>query len=369
MKKNLLKITLAALVAVAGIGIATNAHADSRKVIDISEWQGTISKTQATRLKSEFQGVVLRTQYGSTYKDKVFARNAATLESVGMKYGVYSYSLYWNASDAKQEARDLHARAPHAVFYANDAEQYTVTSGSYAAATKAWGAEMQKLTSKPVVLYSGNYFYGRYIGSRTNYDALWIAAYGSNPTYTNDMHQYTDKLYSSSLGLSVDGNHNLSTKMKSYFSGNTANDSKFTAGGQRVNDVVRVAKGATFYNSTAKIADSVAGQNLRIKQVKAANVGKSKQVVLVYNGSTPIGWVKAQDVTAYYHAASVKKLKVTNSAGIYTYLHGKRANHYKKGAVLKVSKFTTNANGLYRAVHAGHTTTFTTNKNFVKAVG
>lgn len=341
-------------------------HADSRKVIDISEWQGRITATQAKRLKSEVQGIILRVQYGSTYKDKVFAHNAAVLQKVGMKYGVYSYSMYLNSADARQEARDLHARAPKAIFYANDAEQYTVTSGSYSAATKAWGAEMQKLTKKPVVLYSGNYFYCRYIGTRTHYDATWLAAYGSTPTYAFDMHQYTPNLYVPALGKSVDGNRSLSKKMQGYFKGNTVKATKYTVGGRKVGEQVRVAKEAKFYGTSSTIAKSMTTKNLTIKQTKTAYTGKSKQVVLVYNGKTVIGWLRAQDVTAYYHASYVKKLKAKKP--FYTYLHGKRQYLYKKGKALKVSNFKKNSNGLWRAVHKGHTTTFTANKNFVKWV-
>lgn len=369
MKRNkLIKLAIVGLIAISGLGVATNAHADSRKVLDLSEWQGTFNTTQAKQMKAAYQGVVLRTQYGSTYKDKVFNHNAKVLESVNMKYGVYSYSMYLNAADARQEAKDLKARAPHAVFYANDAEQYTVTSGSYASATAAWGSEMQKLTNKPVVLYSGNYFYGAYIGGRHNYDALWLAAYGSNPTHANDMHQYTDRLYVPALGLSVDGNHNLSAKMQGYFKGNKVKVSNYTYGGRTSGEIVRVKKGATFYGSKYKIVDSVASKNLTIKQTKTAYTGNSKQLVLVYNGNTPIGWFRAQDVTPYYHSKNVHKLKVTSNKGIYTYLNGKRANHYKKGSTLKVSGFTKNANGLLRSVHYGHKTTFTANKYLVKWV-
>lgn len=337
-------------------------HADSRKVIDISEWQGYITATQAKRLKSEVQGVILRVQYGSAYADKVFPANAATLNRAGVPFGVYSYSMYTSAADAKNEARVLYARAKayKPAFYANDAEQYTTTNGSYKAAVKAWGTQMQSLTSKPVVLYSGSSFYRSYIGSTTKYDKFWEANYGASRWYSSDWWQYTDHFYSTSLGKGVDGNRIMKGAI---FKNDT---SKYTVGGRKVGEQVRVAPGAKFYGTSTTIAKSLAAKNLTIKQVKAANVGKSKQVVLVYNGDTVIGWFRAQDVTAYYHSSKVKKLKVTDKKGIYTYLHGKRAHHYKKGAVLAVSHFVKNSNGLWRAVYAGHITTFTANKNFVK---
>ncbi|WP_304057697.1 GH25 family lysozyme [Levilactobacillus namurensis] len=339
-------------------------HADSRKVIDISEWQGRITATQAKRLKSEVQGIILRVQYGSAYADKVFRANASTLNRAGVPFGVYSYSMYTSSADAKSEARVLfnRAKAYKPAFYANDAEQYTTTSGSYRAAVKAWGTQMQALTSKPVVLYSGSSFYRSYIGTTAKYDKFWEANYGASRWYSSDWWQYTDHYYSTSLRKGVDGNRIMKgTIFKT-------NASKFTVGGRKVGEQVRVTKGAKFYGTSATIAKSMIKKNLTIKQVKAAHIGKSKQVVLVYNGKTPIGWLRAQDVTAYYHASYVKKLKVKNSKGIYTYLHGKRAHFYKKGKVLKLSHFKKNGNGLWRAVHSGHTTTFTANKDFVKWV-
>lgn len=356
-------VTFAAVSTLLGV---SSASASSQQVLDLSEWQGTITLGQAKLLKQQYKGVILRVQYGSTYKDKTFTHNAATLQKASMKYGVYSYSMYLNSSDARQEARDLHARAPKAIFYANDAEQYTVTSGSYSAATAAWGSEMQRLTQKPVVLYSGNYFYGRYIGGRAHYDATWLAAYGSTPTHAYDMHQYTDHLYVPALGKSVDGNRSLSKKMQGYFKGNAVSTSKYTVGGRKLGEQVRVKAGAKFYGTKTAIAKSLTTKNLTIKQVKTVYTGKSKQVVLVYNGKTVIGWLRAQDVTAYYRASYVKNLRVTDKAGIYTYLHGKRAHRYKKGAVLAVSGFKKNSNGIWRSIHAGHNTTFTANKNFVK---
>lgn len=339
-------------------------HADSRKVIDVSEWQGRITSSQAKQLKSEVQGVILRVQYGSAYADRTFSANAATLRRAGVPFGVYSYSMYTSAADAKSEARVLYARAKayKPAFYANDAEQYTTTSGSYRAAVKAWGTQMQALTSKPVVLYSGSSFYRSYIGSTAKYDKFWEANYGAARWYSSDWWQYTDHYYSTSLRKGVDGNRIMKGTI---FKNST---SKFTVGGRKVGEQVRVAPGSKFYGTKTTIAKTLTAKNLTIKQVKAAYTGKSKQVVLVYNGKTVIGWLRAQDVTAYYHAKYVKKVKVTDKAGIYTYLHGKRAHHYKKGAALAVSGFKRNGNGLWRAVHAGHTTTFTANKNFVKWV-
>lgn len=165
-----------------------------KKVVDISEWQGNVSYQKALALKSETSFVIVRVQYGSNYKDVQYQNTIANLEKAGTPYGVYSYSRYVNASDAKQEARDLYNRAKNAKFFVNDAEEVTTTSGSYSSAVKAWGYEMQHLTNKPVILYSGSYFYNSYIGTMSNYDAFWSPT--SSLSCLNEKLSPAEKLYS-----------------------------------------------------------------------------------------------------------------------------------------------------------------------------
>jgi len=247
-----------------------------------------------------------------------------------------------------------------------ECREKTTTKGSYASAVKAWGAEMQSLTKKPVVLYSGAYFYSAYIGTKAHYDDFWVASYSSaRPAGSYGLWQYTDRLYVPALGLSVDASKVITTKFGNYFGKQST--SKYVHGGRKVNEVVRVKKGSKFYGTSETISSAVASKNLRIKQVKATNTGTSKQIVLVYNGDTVIGWVRAQDVNAYYHTSAVHKLKTKGT--IFTYHGTKRASKVKKGTTLKVSGFTKTASGVYTAKHAGHKTTFTANKDCVKKVG
>nr|WP_054645449.1 hypothetical protein [Secundilactobacillus oryzae] len=224
---------------------------------------------------------------------------------------------------------------------------------------------MQSLTKKPVYLYSYRYFYNAYIGTKKNYDGFWLAAYQSSRPVPNDyqLWQYSSTHYSSALGKALDSNTQISGNW--FGKSTTVSANSYPYGGRFNGETVQVRKAANFYCSSSKLATSLQNKNLTIKQTKTIKSGKSRQAVLLYNGKTVIGWFKAEDVQPYYHADYVKKLKVTNSKGIYTYLNGKRAVHYKKGQTLKVGSFKL-SNGTYKAVHAGHTTTFTANKYFVK---
>lgn len=370
-KLRTIKTAFAAAAVALGLSIFSVAKADSRPVADISEWQGYITLSQAKKMKQEFRGVILRVQYGEDYRDKVFAHNEAVLRQAGMKYGVYAFGQYRNAPDAASEARALYRRAPHALFYVNDAEQYTTYSGTFAAATQRWGSTMKGLTNKPVVIYSYRSFFQTYIKTTKPYDNFWLAAYQSvKPTpYNYGLWQYRDNYYSQSLGRSIDASKVITSTFGGYFDNSGVNNgNQYTAGGRIVGEAVRASEKAKFYPDGHAIDTATANTLLTIKQVKSVNVGKSNQAALLYNGDQVVGWVPSQYLTAYYHSPKVKKLKVTAAGGIYTYVDGVKANHYPKGSVIKVGEFF-KYNEVYKARHFGHSKSYiTANKNYVKWV-
>ncbi|WP_080499990.1 GH25 family lysozyme [Lactiplantibacillus plantarum] len=281
------------------LGLNASAATDNRPVFDTSEWQGTITAAQAKLLKGEAKGIILRVQYGSNYKDKVFDHNAATLKSAGVKFGVYAYGRYVSNSDAKVEATNFYNRAKqyNPLFYVNDAEEVTTYAGnSYSAATKSFAEKMQSLTSKPIYLYTGKYFYQSYINSQAGYDGKWIAAYQPNqPTgITYQLWQHTDSKYSTSIKKSIDASKFVTSA--NWF-GNTVDTSKYPNGGYKVGDKVRLKTGITYYSTTTKVDSSFAKIDLTVKAVKTVYTGTSSQVLTVYNGSKVIGQVRAQDVT------------------------------------------------------------------------
>jgi len=295
-----------------------------KKVVDISEWQGNVSYQKALALKSETSFVIVRVQYGSNYKDVQYQNTIANLEKAGTPYGVYSYSRYVNASDAKQEARDLYNRAKHAKFFVNDAEEYTTTSGYYASAVKSWGAEMQRLTSRPVILYSGSYFYNSYIRSMANYDAFWEANYSNHYLSGNtSLWQYTDSGYSTSLGRGVDTSKVITSKhpVKWWIGSGSAsqqNVKKYYVGGFKVGDKVKIKSSGAKWNvgnSKVPVASSALKKTYTVGQIKQVTQGKSHQMLLLKNGKTVIGWTLAEYVAKQNvssHAKPANSHKVTS---------------------------------------------------------
>ncbi|MCJ8184820.1 GH25 family lysozyme [Lactiplantibacillus pentosus] len=370
--KKLIKgglLTAAALFFLSGAKVT--ASASTQPVLDLSEWQGQITTSQAKLLKGEVKGVILRVQYGSNYKDKYFVHNVKVLKAASVPYGVYAYGQYVNKSDAKKEAKVFYNRskayAPK--FYVNDAEELTTTSGTYSTATKAFATELQSLTSKKVYLYSYQSFYTTNINSKSGYDGMWLAAYQTSAPSTSfsyQLWQYTDSRYSTSLKASTDASK--FTGSNNWF-GTTINKANYPYGGHILKEVVRVKAGIKFYGTSKTIDSSLTKVNLRVHSIKTVYTGKSNQVLTLYHGSTAIGRVRAQDIKAsYFSSPKITKVKVVKSNGIWTHKNGKVQNHIKKGTVLKVDGYEINSGGYRRFKHSGHKTNFTANKANVKVV-
>nr|CAA62097.1 lysin [Lactobacillus phage phig1e] len=349
--KNKLLLTGSATMAALFLGMNANAQTlSSQSIPDISEFQNSLTVASAKQLKGESGGVILRTGYGENRKDYHIDANLKAAISAGLPYGIYQYGQFINASDARSEARAAYNRAPHAQFYVNDAEEYTTTSGSYAAAVQAWASEMRKLTKKPIVLYSYRSFYNLYIKSSTGYDAKWIAAYQKSmpAPYDYEMWQNENAHYFLSLKQATDASKIVTSKHSlSWWFGNTVNTSKYPNGGYKVGDKVHLKAGITYYGTTTKADDSLTKTKLTVKAVKTVYTGTSSQVLTVYNGSKVIGQVRAQDVTK---VGSSTPSKPSNSAKWV-----KESKHYTLKTAVKLRTGASTSSNVITTLPAGTT--------------
>lgn len=195
----------------------TPVHTQAAKTsaYDISQWQGYISPRQAKKLKHEVHFMILRGEYGAKMQDTQLNHNAQLLDKYKIPYGAYDYSMYHNSIQAKQEAKDLINRAPYAKFYVNDAEQNSAGS-RFNTATRTWAKTIQKKTHKPAILYSGVAFMNAHMNrsARHAYSAIWLAAYGPQPSskkgsvnyyaHHYDLWQYSSNHSSRALRQKVD---------------------------------------------------------------------------------------------------------------------------------------------------------------------
>lgn len=82
----------------------------NKKAIDISAWQGKISKANFQKVKNDgYDVVILRASYTgqssfNLYADSVFENNIKNAHSAGLKIGVYHYSQAITIAEAQKEA-------------------------------------------------------------------------------------------------------------------------------------------------------------------------------------------------------------------------------------------------------------------------
>ncbi|MBU7554433.1 LysM peptidoglycan-binding domain-containing protein [Pediococcus ethanolidurans] len=351
------KIILVGVVFLAAFSFGLNSKASTvpKPVGDFSEWQGNFTASQVQKLKSQVSFVILRVQYGSNYRDKTFAHNAALMTKYKVPYGVYSFSQYTSTSDAKKEAKDLYNRSKSALFYVNDAEALTTSAASYNNATKSWYTEMNSLTNKHIVFYSYRSFQTKYVPTAyKSYDAYWLAAYTSSvPSPQNYLlWQNTDAHYFSALNKSTDSSTLMwQKKPLSWWIGST-NASKqstkvYKYGGIKKNWQVRIKKSAThWYNPRTKIPTSAKSLTYRVHSIQKITYSKSNEAVLLYRNGKAVGWALAQDIKK----TTTKKAKA--KAAYYTVKHGDTvsaiaAKHGTTTAKIKSMNNLTNVNYIY----------------------
>jgi LysM repeat protein/GH25 family lysozyme M1 (1,4-beta-N-acetylmuramidase) len=361
------------------------ASADTLPVYDMSEWQGQKTEQQFKNVKSEVSGLIIRQQYGSNYIDKYASYNTSMADKVNIPYGQYAYARFVSADDARQEAKDFYNRSDkNAKFYVLDFEENTVKYGTTQGAVQAWLDEMKSLTNKHVVFYSYRNFADSYVGQSLidKFDGYWLAAYqGSWPNPRNyDIWQNKDNQSSVAFATSLDSSLvDTNRKSVSWWFGSEAktqnnklNNDTRKQGFDVGQNVILKQSATKWYQPRVNIASYAKGQTYTIKDTQDLVLSKSNQAVLLYKGSTPMGWALAQDVQLTNTNVS------STSSGTYTVRYGDSwwaiANRYGinmytlaslngksiystiyPGQVLKVSESAATSSKVYYTVRKGDT--------------
>nr|WP_237756462.1 GH25 family lysozyme [Lactiplantibacillus herbarum] len=297
----------------AGLLLTVSAKA---AVPDISEWQGKLTSTQVSSLKSQADFVINRVQYGSSYEDLYHTNNESLYVKYGIPFGSYDYSTFTSTATAKAEAQKLYARAnKNTKFYVLDFETTSMSSSDANAAVKAWYTEMRSLTNKKLIFYSYQSFATTYANTaRQSFDAQWIANYSYQPTISYSLWQYSSSYYLSSLGQYVDNSLYSSSSVTTYHplswwtSGTSASTSDSTTtttpaatsyayssytSGQHV----YLNSGASKYYDKTTVPSSAKQKYYKVTAVKSVTTSRSKQLVYLSGLNK---WVLAQDVTGYW---------------------------------------------------------------------
>ena len=301
------RLTQAVVAASALIGIAwggqTVANASTLAIPDISEWQGKLTASQVSNLKSQVSFVINRRQYGSSYQDLYATNNTALYVKYGIPFGEYDYARFTSAASAKQEAKDFYNRSnKNASFYALDFEENDVTSGTTNAAVKAWYDEMRSLTGKNLVFYSYQSFATTYANTaRTSFDAQWIANYSYAPTISYALWQYTDNNYLAALNEYTDNSKAVtSVHPISWWTDSVSTalaSVNYAYSSYKAGQHIYLHNNASKYADGTKIATSDRQKFYKISKVKSLTQSRSKQALYI----SALGkWVLSQDGTGYY---------------------------------------------------------------------
>lgn len=162
------------------------------KVIDVSEWQGSIDWNKVQN--SGVDAVILRFGYSSSHFDKQFERNLREVRRLGIPFGVYIFSTAENSNDATGEAYFTQQIVSKyglydlslPIFY--DLEKFYDSNGNtispnsalaYEGIVNAYFNTLSGFGVNNVSIYSGRWYTDTYLKAASVRPRVsWIAEYG-----------------------------------------------------------------------------------------------------------------------------------------------------------------------------------------------
>lgn len=218
----------------------------TKPIIDVSEWQGVIDWE---KIKPQIGGAIIRVAYSTVKDDKYVRRNLDECDRLGIPYGVYIYSLAYNAVTAVNEAKRvlqiINGRKLSMPVYID------IEDATYGYASKevsvAFCKEI-KAAGLMYGIYSYESFWNRYLsGVGVDGFSPWIAKYGSN----NGIKQTPPY-----VGIEIDGWQYTSVRRFNGISGNVDTSEFYTDFG--VSGTVSVPEAPAL-----KSIDIIAGEIIR----------------------------------------------------------------------------------------------------------
>ena len=162
------------------------------KVIDVSEWQGTIDWSKVKN--SGVDAVILRFAHSTSHFDKQFERNLSEVRRLGIPFGLYIFSTAQNSNDATSEAYftqqivskyglyDLSLPIFYDLekFYDSNGNAISPNSASaYEGIVNAYFNTLSGFGINNVSIYSGRWYTDTYLKAASVRPRVsWIAEYG-----------------------------------------------------------------------------------------------------------------------------------------------------------------------------------------------
>lgn len=162
------------------------------KVIDVSEWQGTIDWNRVKN--SGVDAVILRFAHSTSHFDKQFERNLSEVRRLGIPFGLYIFSTAQNTNDATSEAYftqqivskyglyDLSLPIFYDLESFYDSNGNTISPNSalaYEGIVNAYFNTLSGFGVNNVSIYSGRWYTDTYLKAASVRPRVsWIAEYG-----------------------------------------------------------------------------------------------------------------------------------------------------------------------------------------------
>ena len=189
-----------------------------KKGIDISHHQGDID---FNKLKNNIDFAMVRTSYGSFYKDRKYKENIKGLEKIGVPYGLYHFSYATSIEKAKEEAlgfleliKDFKPLYPVVIDIESSKQTVNVDKNTLVNIAKTF-CEILENAGYYVMIYANLSYLNNKLNSNilNKYDK-WLAEWKDKPTYDKPygIWQYTSK--GSIPG--INGNVDLNIAYKDY---------------------------------------------------------------------------------------------------------------------------------------------------------
>lgn len=194
--------------------LAETALADDRNFcfgIDVSQYQGNINWDEVLLTKHPLRFVIARATMGRNGHDTEFSRNWQEIDRCGFKRGAYHY--YRPSENSAQQAAHFIANVqlkkgdlPPVL----DVEHMSIFGpANLRKGVQNWLRIVeQHYRCKPIV-YTGRFFYERYLKGSIDGYPLWIASYGPHHKVSHiswSMYQFSEKMVVHGIDSYVDGN-------------------------------------------------------------------------------------------------------------------------------------------------------------------
>ena len=194
--------------------LAETAMADDQTYcfgLDVSQYQGQINWDEVLLTKHPLRFAIARASMGTDGQDPQFAANWQALERVGLQRGAYHYYRpFQNSSEQARNFINLVQLKKGDLPPVLDVEKMS----PFGAANLRQGVQNwlrivgQHYHCKPIV-YTGRFFYERYLKGSIDGHPLWVASYGPHHKVQHlpwTFYQFSEKMVVHGINSYVDGN-------------------------------------------------------------------------------------------------------------------------------------------------------------------